>query len=255
VNGLQLNSVTIAREGTNIVRDLSMSVPRGEVTVLLGPNGAGKTTLLEAISGLIQAAGGTIELDGNEIRGVSRVRRARMGLGHVEQGRAIFGELTVLENVAVAAADNTAGADALRLFPELEPRNKTLASLLSGGEQQMLVIARALAARPTLLLIDEMSLGLAPVIVRRLMPRIRTLADEGIGVLLVEQFAALALTIGDSGYVLSRGEIRHHGPCSELADQMDVLQGAYLGAADAPTAPSSNGHAPHGVVSSPDPGA
>jgi branched-chain amino acid transport system ATP-binding protein len=254
VNGLELSSVTVAREGTNIIRDLTMTVPRGEVTVLLGPNGAGKTTLLEAISGLIQASGGTIQLDGKEIRGASRVRRARMGLGHVEQGRAIFGELTVVENVAVAAADNTAAADALKLFPELEPRHGTLASLLSGGEQQMLVIARALAVRPTLLLIDEMSLGLAPVIVRRLMPRIRTLADDGIGVLLVEQFAALALTIGDSGYVLSRGEIRYHGPCSELADQMDVLQGAYLGAPDAPVAPGNNGHAPHAVVPSPDPG-
>jgi branched-chain amino acid transport system ATP-binding protein len=245
MSGLALRDVTVARESTKIVRDIDLDVPVGQVTVLLGPNGAGKTTLLEAISGVIRAASGTIELEGRDIRKTSRFRRSRMGVGHVEQGRAVFGELTALENVSVAARDRGGTLAALELFPELEPRHNTRAALLSGGEQQMLVIARALAARPTLLLIDEMSLGLAPVIVQRLMPRIRKLADEGMGILLVEQFAALALGIGDTAYVLSRGEIRHHGTCAELVDQMDVLTGAYLGAGG-----SANGHSPGEVTSS-----
>jgi branched-chain amino acid transport system ATP-binding protein len=246
MSGLRLRGLTVAREGSNVVRDVDLDVPRGEVTVLLGPNGAGKTTLLEAVSGLIHAGGGTIELEGRDIRKTSRFRRSRLGLGHVEQGRAIFGELTVLENVSVATSDRGAVRAALELFPELEPRYRTKAALLSGGEQQMLVIARALAAGPKLLLIDEMSLGLAPVIVQRLMPRIRKLADEGMGVLLVEQFAALALEIGDSAYVLSRGEIRHHDACSQLTGQMDVLRGAYLGT----TEPGANGGAAHAPVPS-----
>jgi branched-chain amino acid transport system ATP-binding protein len=243
MSGLALRGVTVTRESSKIVRDVDLDVPAGEVTVVLGPNGAGKTTLLEAISGLLRTAGGTIELDGHDIRKTSRYRRSRLGLGHVEQGRAIFGELTVLENVSVAARDRATVRSALELFPELEPRHDAKAALLSGGEQQMLVIARALAAEPKLLLIDEMSLGLAPVIVQRLMPRIRKLADDGMGVLLVEQFAALALAIGDSAYVLSRGEIRHHGACSALTGQMDVLRGAYLGTGE----PGGNGKA-HGHV-------
>jgi len=228
-DGLELRSVTVQREGAKIVRGVDLVAPRGQVTVLLGPNGAGKTTLLEAISGIVGSSGGEIILDGSELNKVARYRRARLGLGHVEQGRAIFGELTVNENIAVAAKDAAGHAAASQLFPELEPRHDTQAGLLSGGEQQMVVIARALAAEPTLLLIDEMSLGLAPVIVQRLMPRVRQLADEGIGVLLVEQFAALALSIGDSAYVMSRGEIRHSGPCADLVGQTDVLRGAYFG--------------------------
>jgi branched-chain amino acid transport system ATP-binding protein len=243
MTGLTLRSVTVARESSKIVRNVDLDVPAGQVTVLLGPNGAGKTTLLEAVSGLLRTANGTIELDGRDIRKSSRFRRSRLGLGHVEQGRAIFGELTVLENMTVAARDGGTVRSALELFPELEPRHDTKAALLSGGEQQMLVIARALAAQPKLLLIDEMSLGLAPVIVQRLMPRIRKLADEGMGVLLVEQFAALALAIGDSAYVMSRGEIRHQGACSQLTGQMDVLRGAYFGTGEA----GANGNA-HGPV-------
>jgi branched-chain amino acid transport system ATP-binding protein len=243
MSGLQIRGLTVDRGGSHIVRNVDLEAPPGQVTVLLGPNGAGKTTLLEAVSGLIPSASGTIELDGHDIRKTARFRRSRLGLGHVEQGRAIFGELTVLKNVAVAARDDEAAKAALELFPELEPRHDSRAAVLSGGEQQMLVIARALAAKPKLLMIDEMSLGLAPVVVQRLMPRIRKLADDGVGVLLVEQFAALALDIGDSAYVLSRGEIRHHGGCAELTGQMDVLRGAYLGTAQSGGPVAGTNHA------------
>jgi branched-chain amino acid transport system ATP-binding protein len=227
--GLELTDLAVDRGSFPIIRGVTMHVPDGEVTVLLGPNGAGKTTLLEAISGTIPASRGTIELHGTAITSAARTRRARLGLSHVEQGRTIFGELTVVENVAVSAVDADAAAEALQLFPELRPRHQVHASALSGGEQQMLVLARALAARPTMLLVDEMSLGLAPAIVHRLMPLFAELAGRGVGVLLVEQFADLALQIGTTAYVLSRGEIALQGPCSELRDRGDEVRRSYLG--------------------------
>ncbi|HEY4095520.1 MAG TPA: ABC transporter ATP-binding protein [Baekduia sp.] len=233
MSGLRLTALCVPRVGFTIVREVDLHAPAGEVTVLLGPNGAGKTTLLEAVSGLIPSNGGKIELDGVDITRASRVRRARAGLAHVEQGRTVFAELTTQENLRVAAIDDDAERAALAHFPELEQRLHVAAGLLSGGEQQMLVIARALASRPSMLLVDEASSGLAPVIVRRLMPVFRQLADDGIGVLLVEQFAALALGIGDQGHVLNRGQIRLSGPCEELAAEPARLREAYLGAGQA----------------------
>jgi branched-chain amino acid transport system ATP-binding protein len=230
--GLELRGFSVDRGGFPIVRRVDLDVPRGSVTVLLGPNGAGKTTLLEGMSGMIPSSGGTITLDGREIRRASRVRRSRLGLGHVEQGRAVFGELTAFENVQVGAADRTAAERALVTFPELDSRRGTEARQLSGGEQQMLVIARALAASPSIVLVDEMSLGLAPVVVRRLMPLWRRLADEGIAVLLVEQFAALALGIGDEAYVLNRGEIVLQGQARDLLTRGHDLRRAYLGGSE-----------------------
>jgi branched-chain amino acid transport system ATP-binding protein len=141
----------------------------------------------------------------------------------------VFGELTVVENMRVSAGNQDVVERTLGFFPELEPRRDVLAASLSGGEQQMLVIARALAAHPSTLLIDEMSLGLAPVIVQRLMQLVRQLADDGLGILLVEQYAALALRIGDSAYVMNRGEIVAGGPASELLEDAAKLRRAYLG--------------------------
>jgi branched-chain amino acid transport system ATP-binding protein len=228
VSVLDVSELTVARGAGAVVRGCSLCVPRGEVTVLLGPNGAGKTTLLEALSGVLRAAGGRIELDGRPIGGLRRERRARLGLAHVEQGRTVFAGLTVEQNLSVTASDRTALAATLETFPELRPRRRVPAGQLSGGEQQMLVLARALASQPTILLIDEMSLGLAPAVIERLMPLVRTLADEGMGVLLVERYASLALEIADRAYVLSRGAVAYEGDCAALLASPELLHGSYF---------------------------
>ena len=224
---LELRDLRIDRGGFPIVRGVDMEVAPGAVTVLLGPNGAGKTTLLEAISGVIPAADGAILLDGADVTRASRRRRALGGLAHVEQGRTVFADLTVQENLeTVAEGDRLERAFAL--FPELDKRRNVRAALCSGGEQQMLVIARALATDPTLVMVDELSLGLAPVIVKRLMKVVREMADAGIGILLVEQYAFQALAIGDSAYVLNRGEIAFSGSARELHADPAKLREAYL---------------------------
>ncbi len=228
--GLQLTDLEVHRSGSAIVRGVNLHVPLGQVTVLLGANGAGKTTLLESISGIIPAASGTIALDGNDITSAPRTKRARLGVAHVEQGRAIFPDLTTEENLLVAGRKDQIGAS-FELFPELGNRRSNRAALLSGGQQQMLVIARALVTRPKVLMLDEMSLGLAPTIIKRLIPIVRTLAAEGVGVLLVEQYAALALANGDRAYVLVRGEIAYDGPCGPLQEDPNRLRNLYLGGA------------------------
>jgi branched-chain amino acid transport system ATP-binding protein len=227
--GLDVQELVVLRSGSAIVRGVDLRVPPGEVTLLLGANGAGKTTLLEALSGMTPAGGGEVLLDERPITRASRVSRSRSGLCHLEQGRTVFGDLTVAENVRAVARDREAADEALAMFPELESRLELAAAALSGGEQQMLVIARALATRPTLLLVDEMSLGLAPVIVHRLMPIFRTLADAGMAVLLVEQFADLAMRIGNTAYVLSRGEIVLQADSADLLQRPEDLRLAYLG--------------------------
>ncbi len=233
MSGLEISELTINRSGFPIVRGVTIDVPVGEVTVLLGPNGAGKTTLLEAISGVIPSHGGSITLGGETITKASRRRRALLGLSHVEQGRTVFGELSVVDNVQAGAIDDVAARDALELFPELKPRHQVAAAALSGGEQQMLVLARALARRPKILLVDEMSLGLAPTIVHRLMPLLAELATRGVGILLVEQFADLALRIGTHAYVLNRGTIVLDGDCSDLRGRTDEMRESYLGGSGA----------------------
>lgn len=233
--GLEVANLEVHRAGSPIIRGVDLVVPAGQVTVLLGANGAGKTTLLEAVSGVISTASGTICLHGKDITKASRSTRARSGVAHVEQGRSIFGDLTVEQNLLVAGPRSTFGP-AFELFPELEARRTAKASLLSGGEQQMLVIGRALVSRPRLLMLDEMSLGLAPVIIKRLIPLVRRLAETGVGVLLVEQFAALALSVGDRAYVLVRGRIAFEGDSFELAGDPERLRGLYLGTTSAPSA-------------------
>ncbi|MBI3524933.1 MAG: ABC transporter ATP-binding protein [Betaproteobacteria bacterium] len=233
MSDLQLDEVTITRGGLPVCRDIRLHAPRGEVTVLLGPNGAGKTTLLDAISGVIATATGKITLDGRDILGLRREQRARLGLAHVEQGRSIFPGLSVEENILAGARSSDAVHRVMALFPQLIARLHTQAGLLSGGEQQMLVIGRALAGKPSVLLVDEMSLGLAPIVVRNVMPIFRQLAHQGVGILLVEQYAALALEVGDRAYVLNRGEIVFEGDCAELRGKVDVLRGAYLAATPA----------------------
>jgi len=225
--GLRLEGVTVHRAGVPVVRDVGFAAPRGEVTVLLGPNGAGKTTLLEAVSGVLPVASGTVWLEDVDVTALLPEERVGHGLAHVEQGRTVFAELTVEENLRVATAGPV--EEVYHLFPELERRRRLPAGRLSGGEQQMLVIGRALLMEPTMLMVDEISLGLAPVVVRRLVPVVRVLARRGVGVLMVEQFATIALRVADRAVVLDRGEVVYEGEPAGLERRVDLLHGAYLG--------------------------
>jgi branched-chain amino acid transport system ATP-binding protein len=232
---LVVSKLRVDRAHLPVVRDISLSVESGQISVLLGANGAGKTTLLEGLSGVIPVASGKIEINGRELQRVRAGARVTEGLAHVEQGRTVFRQLTTDENLRAGAVSAAEVKDAYQLFPELMPRRDIQAGLLSGGEQQMLVIARALAGRPKILMIDEMSAGLAPTIVRRLMTTIRKLADQGLAVVLVEQFAVLALGVGNYAYVLRRGRIVYDGACAELRESPDKLHQLYLGSANVST--------------------
>lgn len=226
-DGVQLRNVTIERGGFPVVHDLDLTVPIGEATVLLGRNGAGKTTILEAISGVVDIASGEIDYLGASIIKRDRPSRAKLGIGHVEQGRRIFSGMTVEDNIEVARRGDWGIDETYALFPELKPRGRIAAGLLSGGEQQMLVIARALAAKPRLLMLDELSLGLAPIVANRLVSAVRALVDDtGIGILLVEQYAPLALSVGDTAHVLKEGRLVYQGSASGLT--ADALRSAYL---------------------------
>jgi len=228
---LTVSGATVERAGLPVVTDASLTVGAGEIRVLLGLNGAGKTTLLEGISGVLPLAAGHIELDGERIERRRPIRRTLAGLSHVEEGRPVFGDLTTEENLLVAADGPDAVEGAFALFPELVKRRTVRAGLLSGGEQQMLVVARAWLRGPKVFLLDELSLGLAPRVVRRLMDAVRGLADAGMAILLVEQFAPLALGIADRASVLRGGTIVHDGPAAELRGDDDRLRALLFGEA------------------------
>jgi branched-chain amino acid transport system ATP-binding protein len=232
---LDVHDLRAGYGGSAVVRDLTFSVDPGEVVALLGPNGAGKTTTLMTVAGLLPALGGAVRLLGRPVDARAPHRNARRGLGYVTEDRGLFGRLSVRDNLRLAARDGrdaaAAVAEAVTWFPALAPLLDRRAGLLSGGEQQMLAVARALVARPQLLLIDEMSLGLAPRIVDQLAGVIRRVADEReLGVLLVEQHVPLALTIADAALVLVHGEVVARGAAADLAGRRDLLQASYLGA-------------------------
>ena len=231
---LRFEDLCVQRGGRPVLHDVSLSITPGEITTLLGPNGAGKSTLVLAVGGVIRSTSGRVLLGDVDLtrRRPEQVREA--GVAIVPEGRRLLPRLTVEDNLRVAtyALDRATArngiAKALELFPELEKRWKAECRLLSGGEQQMVVLAQALVSSPKVILVDELSLGLAPVVVKRLAPVLEEVAATGVGVLLIEQFAHVALGIARTAYVLEGGRIRHHGAAQELKDDPSVLHSAYL---------------------------
>jgi branched-chain amino acid transport system ATP-binding protein len=223
---------------TQVLWDISMAVGRGEVVALVGANGAGKSTLLNVLSGLLPARSGTVSFDGHKITHTAAERIVKLGMAHVPQGRRLFAALSVEENLKLGAYTRRAGAtkaiadDLARIYallPKLQERRKQLAGSLSGGEQQMCAIARGLMTRPSLLLVDELSLGLAPNIVDDILHAVdRIHREEGLSFLLVEQDVQIALERADRGYVLENGRIVLEGPGQELLSS-EKVRAAYLG--------------------------
>jgi len=207
-----------------VIRGLDLDLHPGEVVALFGPNGAGKTTTVRTLSGLLPAMAGEIRLHGEPVR-TPLHQRARLGLSLVTERRAVVKTLTVTENLRVARADV---AEALRMFPELREHMDRKAGLLSGGQQQMLSLARALARRPKVLLIDELSLGLAPIVVNRLLDAVRTAADDGMAVLLVEQHVGKALAVADRVKVLRHGRIVLDGQAGAFRGRTNDIVLAYM---------------------------
>jgi branched-chain amino acid transport system ATP-binding protein len=234
VTGLVIDQLSVARGGHTVVREVSINAPLGEVTAILGPNGAGKSSLALGIAGLLRTTGGTVSIDGVDIthRRPDKVRAA--GVSVVPEGRKLLPELSVADNLQVSTyslskGDSTGGIDyAMSLFPELETRYDQLGSTLSGGQQQMLVLAQGLVSHPKVLLVDELSLGLAPIVIKRLVPTIESIAAAGVGVLLIEQFAHVALGLATTAYVMESARVRYSGTAQELIDNPDLLHSAYL---------------------------
>jgi branched-chain amino acid transport system ATP-binding protein len=234
VSLLVLDQFTVARNGRPVVRDVNLSIPPGEVTALLGPNGAGKSSLVLGVAGLLKPESGTVKLGDQDLMGRRPEKIRRAGVAVVPEGRRLLSELTVEDNIEVACyalsrEEANAGREwALELFPELRQRLDTSARSLSGGEQQMLVLAQALVSKPKVILIDELSLGLAPVVIKRLIPTISTVAESGVGVLLIEQFATVALGLATQVHVMDRGSIELSATAKELKENPDLLHSSYL---------------------------
>ncbi|MFJ1302873.1 ABC transporter ATP-binding protein [Pseudomonadota bacterium AL_CKDN230030165-1A_HGKHYDSX7] len=236
---LALRQLEVAYGGIRAVRGIDLHVNEGELVCLIGANGAGKSTTLRAITGLVPTAGGAVEYNGQSIAGKRSYELVRQGLVMVPEGRGIFGQLTIEENLAMGAYTRRDAAQirqdtdrVFTLFPRLAERRKQAAGTLSGGEQQMVAMGRAMIARPKLLLLDEPSMGLAPLMVEKVFEVVRTIANEGVTILLIEQNARLALENSHRGYVMESGEIILAGPAREMLDDPKV-RAAYLGEVEA----------------------
>jgi branched-chain amino acid transport system ATP-binding protein len=231
---LSLRDLTVARGNRDVVRGVSLDIPAGDVTTLMGPNGAGKSSLVLAVAGILKPRSGSVMLDGRDIAGQRPERIRRAGVAIVPEGRRLLRDLTVEANLQIATYSLTkeqaasGRKRALELFPELQKLLRASANSLSGGEQQMLVLAQALVTGPRFICIDELSLGLAPVVVQRLIPVIREIADSGTGVLLIEQFATIALGLANRAYVIEGGRLQYSGNAAELREKPELLHSAYL---------------------------
>jgi len=232
---LEIKNVNVYYGVIHALKDISLSVQEGEIVTLIGANGAGKTSTLRTISGLIKATSGSIKLNGKEIRGMSAQEIVKMGISHVPEGRRIFPDMTVLENLEMGAflRKDKSGIkkdmeSVYERFPVLGKRRKQLAGTLSGGEQQMLAMGRALMSKPRIMLLDEPSMGLAPLLVREIFEIIKDINSQGTTILLVEQNANMALSIAHRAYVLETGSIVLEGSAKELAQSQDIKK-AYLG--------------------------
>ncbi|OWQ85263.1 ABC transporter ATP-binding protein [Roseateles aquatilis] len=222
-----------------VLHGISVEVPKGKVVTLIGSNGAGKTTTMRAVSGMIAPSAGQITLNGKRIDGLESYHIARLGLAHSPEGRRVFATMSVTDNLRLGAFPRYTGARpkgdvaadlerAMELFPRLKERRQQLAGTLSGGEQQMLAMARATMLNPEVVLLDEPSMGLAPILVEEVFRIIERLKSQGVTMLLVEQFAAAALAVADYGYVLENGRISLHGPAEKLRTD-PAVKAAYLG--------------------------
>jgi len=233
VPALELVDVRAAYGRIEVLHGVNLRIPQGEVMALLGPNGAGKSTTVMVASGQIVPKSGCLHIAGNHVNGASPAALARAGVCTIPEGRGIFPNLTVDENLWVMTHAGAADRDelrdrALRLFPRLREKRTQVAGTLSGGEQQMLAVSRAMTTEPALLILDEMSMGLAPLIVRELYENVAVLKEQGIAILIVEQFAEMALQVADIAAVMGQGRIQAVGPPDEIGE---LLSQSYLGGA------------------------
>ncbi|MGY5808758.1 ABC transporter ATP-binding protein [Rhizobium sp. LEGMi198b] len=230
---VSVENLVVERGGKRVIHDVSFSVAAGKITTLLGANGSGKSSTVMAMAGVLPR-GGSVRLGITAFEGFSPDRIRRAGLALVPEGHRVLGQLSVEDNILVAALEGSAAArreglaHAYEIFPELSERRRQSASDLSGGQKQMVAMAQAFIAKPRFMIVDELSLGLAPAVVKRLAEALKIAARRGIGVLLIEQFANLALDLADQALVLERGRLVFSGTAATLKAQPDILHGAYL---------------------------
>lgn len=228
---LRLEHVYAGYDGGTVLFDVSLEIERGSVAALVGPNGAGKTTLLRVASGLVRAAQGSVTLDETDISRLTASRITNLGICHIPEGRGIFPSLSVIENLLLFANSNDKGkvrAVALQAFAQLEPLIERQAGTLSGGQQQMLALARTYLQRPAFVLLDELSMGLAPIVVDDIYSFLPRLAARGVGILLVEQYVSRALSMSDHAYVMNKGRVAFQGPSKDLLQDPELFA-RYLG--------------------------